>query len=263
MQEGLSLDVDFKGVMDGIKRLSRVKDVEIKEVFVDQMARCAEGLIRLFPPKNYAQGRRRIMGELKYIFVQMGPKHLDAVRDWEAIGESGPERRFETKRGAVFGVEKTLYNSAGNLERMYRHHQRYRKPNGRTTAAGTMTRDVGRWKFVNRMAVPEKAFERYLKQYPFKRVGMLKAGWVPRQSRVRNRMKKVAKWIERAGKSNGVSGEYSDRMTSLGGGYLKLSNPVRYARWHGGLVRIVLRFWEKRLREAVKLSSDKLVERKN
>jgi hypothetical protein len=87
-----------------------------------------------------------------------------------------PAVAFRTKSGAVYAVEKTLIDLRGT--RMAEHHKKYRSPKtGRVSKAGTYTRNIGRWKFIDKMAVTKASFNKYARQLK-NDVGTLKAGWV-------------------------------------------------------------------------------------
>lgn len=81
-----------------------------------------------------------------------------------------------TKAGVVYGTESHLFNPSGNHADMREHHRRYFK-NGRMTGAGGRTRDVGRWKWVDKMVVPDPAMKRYLRHL-WNQIGKAKSGWV-------------------------------------------------------------------------------------
>lgn len=85
-------------------------------------------------------------------------------------------RLFTTKTGEVFGCERQFFRPDADISAMHAHHQRYWK-NGRMTQAGGRTRDIGRWKFVDKMIVRKSAFQEYL-NYVYEKVGILAGGWI-------------------------------------------------------------------------------------
>lgn len=82
-----------------------------------------------------------------------------------------------TKSGDVYGVEKSLYRPNASFSEMREHHKKHRRKDGRVTSAGAHTRNIGRWKFANRMVVSKETFGWYIKDV-FARVFTAKSGWV-------------------------------------------------------------------------------------
>jgi hypothetical protein len=85
------------------------------------------------------------------------------------------QRLWVKKDGTPYGVENDLFRPDATLSDMRTHHKKYFK-NGRMTRAGGATRDIGRWKFVDKMVVPKETFAAYLKEQQEK-VGYLLSGW--------------------------------------------------------------------------------------
>ena len=83
---------------------------------------------------------------------------------------------FVKKNGEVYGTDQTFYKPNASVSEMKSHHQSQRGKNGRVFKRGGATRDIGRWKFVNKMVVGNKAFRRYEK-IAHKKVGILILGW--------------------------------------------------------------------------------------
>lgn len=101
-------------------------------------------------------------------------------------------RRLFTKRdGTVYGTEETMFKPFASIGEMYDHHHRYYK-NGRMSSAGGKTRDVGRWKFIDRMVVSREAFERYF-EYVCEKIGILAGGWGAAAKEFKVTMPKIAR----------------------------------------------------------------------
>ncbi len=103
-------------------------------------------------------------------------------------------RLFTKKDGAVYGTEEALFRPHASTSEMRAHHKKYFK-NGRMTQAGGRTRDIGRWKFVDKMVVSKSAMDAYLKVM-YARVGRFAA------SQLRGALDlgagaKVPDWIKR------------------------------------------------------------------
>lgn len=101
---------------------------------------------------------------------------LALLRKWYNISPTGMVRTWATKDGRVYGTESDLYRPNASMAEMESHHRRYFK-NGRMTKAGHFTRDIGRWKFIDKMVVGKTAAAAYLRRV-LQRVGWSKAGWI-------------------------------------------------------------------------------------
>jgi hypothetical protein len=92
-----------------------------------------------------------------------------------AVHGDSIQRLWTRKDGTPFGVEHDLFRPDATESDMRAHHKRYFK-NGRFTRAGGATKDIGRWKFIDKMVIPEETFAAYLKEQQAK-VGYLLSGW--------------------------------------------------------------------------------------
>jgi hypothetical protein len=107
---------------------------------------------------------------------------------------NGTRKLWVSKEGRVYGVEETFFKPNASIEEMRTHHKKYYK-NGHRTRAGTFTRDIGRWRFIDKMTVGKDSMKKYL-QWIFQRVGMSKAGWV-RAGSVFGKVTKIPAWVSR------------------------------------------------------------------
>ena len=92
---------------------------------------------------------------------------------WYATGPN--VRLFITKEGRVYGTDKSYFKpnvSQGEMRKF--HKSKFR--NGRMSAAGASTRDVGRWKFIEKWFVDKNSLDQYVDSQ-LKKVGWAKAGW--------------------------------------------------------------------------------------
>lgn len=236
----MAVDIDIKvesaKVLAGMREFARRTGQELRAVYRDQMRMSSNSLVRTFPvPTRYA-GRQAILDDLNNVFVEAPSTFL--LESWEAIGQP-PARAFKAKGGGVLGVDEAHYNPSGDAAMMAMHHQRYRlKSTGRVTKAGAFTRDIGRWKFINRQIVPPGAIRRYARGV-YKRVGMLKSGWMfPTGAGL---VTKAPSWVRSARDAVGTRAAFVDRMTPSANGFLQLTNQVPYAKRQIGLVKIELR----------------------
>ncbi|MDR1304261.1 MAG: hypothetical protein LBK76_03460 [Verrucomicrobiales bacterium] len=107
------------------------------------------------------------------IFAPMNPAMLAATVEF--YGDGNTVRLFVKKNGDVYGTDRALYRPAATLTEMAEQHVKYFR-NGRMTAAGGATRDIGRWKFIDKMVVSQKGAKKYFTQV-IARVGRAKGGW--------------------------------------------------------------------------------------
>jgi hypothetical protein len=136
----------------------------------------------------------------------------DANRAKVAVNRTGVVRLFARKDGTVYGVDRQYWRPDASLAEMREHHARFRsKRTGRVTSAGARTRDVGRWKFIDKLVVSKPSF-RALLQYLWGHVGMGKAGWVKALKATRGRKHGAPRWVTRH--TRGVaSGIYQEAGT--------------------------------------------------
>jgi hypothetical protein len=125
---------------------------------------------------------------LRGIFLILQPYQMNLE------GSANSVRLFAKKDGQVYGVERQDYRPNATISEMKEVHNRARVGSrGRPSKSGAYTRDVGRWKFIQRMAIGPKSAERYLK-YVHSHVGRMKAGWLPAYAKVGG---EVPSWIDR------------------------------------------------------------------
>lgn len=244
------IEVEAAKLMANIRAFAKDTGMTVKAVYLDQLRLASNSLIKSFPPKTANQGRSVIMEDMTSIFTEVGPGAF-LQESFDVFGENAPPKVFKTARGAVMGAEIDQFNPRGDISIMHDHHQKYRMKNGRTSKAGSYTRDVGRWKFINRMIVPAGAVKKYAKTKLFPHVGLLKAGWIlPANCPVQS---KPPAWVAKAGKSVLVGVEFEDKMTPDGNGFLRERNPIEYGSKHQGLIEIELR---KRGRDLKRMMKD-------
>ncbi len=229
----MTLDVEnISKVENGLEKFSEMFGVPIRYLAMDQLRLAVQDLVKFTPPKNEKEGKNRIGKELWAVFMEVDSP--DILAEWEAVanGQSFPARVFKLKTGAVFAVESTLIEHSG--AGMHDHHQQYRsKASGRTTSAGTRTRDIGRWRFVNKMAVTRSAMGAYRKRVQ-SRVGFLKAGWLPAVRALESATGQgitVPGFVKKVWQQRGrVS---LDSMTTRGDGFVSATNAVE---WGGPMI---------------------------
>lgn len=203
---------------------------EIRLGGVDLMTRASKGIVKtlfpITPPGSREAGEKAIRRDINRIFTGLDS---DLISQAETMGSGDNVRLFTTKDGRIFGVERALFRPGASMEAMYDHHQRYWK-NGRMTKAGSFTRNIGRWRFVDKMVVSKEALESFIR-YQSEKSGTLAAGWVPA---ARKFGVPVPSWIR--GKSGNGSAEFivgADVIT------VRIENGVSYASSMGQLQRLV------------------------
>jgi len=101
---------------------------------------------------------------------------------------SNSVRLFVKKDGSVYGCERANFKPDASNEELYDHHRRYFK-RGRMSQAGITTRDIGRWKFIDKLVIRKSAFERYL-NYVYEKIGILAGGWAGAAKKLKVRLPK-------------------------------------------------------------------------
>lgn len=123
------------------------------------------------------------------------------LRKFRAQNPGGEEERlFVRKDGTVWATEKRNYHPGASVSDMNAHHARYWN-NGRMSSAGTRTRDIGRWKFIDRMVVGPTARNRWLRSR-YQRVGFLAAGWLTAAKELK--VARIPAWIKRHSSAPGA-----------------------------------------------------------
>ena len=158
----------------------------------------------------------------------------------------GHQKLWVNKDGKVYAVEKTFFRPNASVDEMRAHHKRYFK-NGRRTRAGSFTRDVGRWRFIDKMTVGKKALNNYLK-FVFQRVGLSKAGWVKAGSTF-GKVTGIPKWVSRH--LDKVKGTASIKRKGPHSAAIKLTNKIP---WSDKVLS------EKQINEVLQLNKEKFID---
>lgn len=152
------------------------------------------------------------------IFLVLNDGLIARIQAGLDAGHGNNVRLFVTKDGRVFGCERALFRPDASIDAMFTHHQRYWK-NGRMTQAGGRSRDIGRWKFVDKMVVSESAFKAY-KAYVYDKIGILIGGWHAAAKKLKVRTPSIVK-KHPSGTAEIILGKSSY--------IVKMENPARYA----------------------------------
>ena len=115
-------------------------------------------------------GRKRRVG----IFGAIGPAMTEeGGYSWYKTGDN--VRLFVGKDGFAYGTEKTMFRPDASGSEMRAFHKK-NFVNGKASSAGSYTRNIGRWKFLDKMFVSKETLDDYIKS-TIKKVGIAKAGW--------------------------------------------------------------------------------------
>ena len=148
------------------------------------------GLVQLTPPFKGGGGNEAKARGLQAILRDIrggrdasvsGARHAgvflvlaDAIVS-KAVRNTNGVRLWATKTGEIYGAEEHFFKPHASVAEMEAHHRRYFK-NGRMSQAGGRTRDVGRWRFIDKMIVSQRAYKRYV-VYLSKKIGKLASGF--------------------------------------------------------------------------------------
>lgn len=181
-----------------------------------------ERLIRMTPPKSRAQGRRRVRIDIGRLFFGQNEKGKAQALEPGREGTEGPDnvRLWVAKDGRVFGVERQLYRPDATLEEIAKHHQKYRDKRGRVSTAGTRDREVGRWRFLDRLVVDGDRVKEYADQRQ-ELTGQAKGGWARAVATLGGR---VSSWIG----EHAYAGRLQDRLAEPDG-FLQMDNASEWA----------------------------------
>ncbi len=144
---------------------------------------------------------------------------------------TGNVRLFVKKDGTVYGTDKAHFLTGASDSTMRQIHKSAFQ-NGKISSAGSRSRDIGRWKFIDKYFVPGGTLDEYVKSQQAKS-GLAKSGWAA----CANQLKKVIpgsmtrgipKWVTRH-LSDYNLGNVEDRTGNLFSPTVVLTNKCKYA----------------------------------
>lgn len=198
--DGIKVDArKFNAALDRVAiLLKKEAPVVVKEQAKLLVERAQTGFT---PPKSKYMGVNAIKQDIfggrrigtlqksRGIFLKLGQKWIN-----EAQQNGGTVKLWANKKGEVYGVEKTDFQPNASVQQMRAVHKRFygKGKQIRVSTAGARDRHIGRWRFMDRMAVSDEAASRYL-DFMAKRVGSLKAGWNKALKMVGGRIQSMAK----------------------------------------------------------------------
>ena len=191
-----------------VRRLAEKYGLSAKDIMLDQMRLWITQLAKLTRPKKLSEGRKTIEKQLLAIFAPM--KSAKALKLYRGIAE-----QKGTFPQYLFGLDPSEFPS---------FHQSRRNSRGRTRKSST-TYAVGPKTFSDKAHVKRADFNRYKREVQ-KRVGRMKAGWIPATKLFKAKM---PSWVLRHVKA---SGDATDRMKKDGNGFLEGRNKTNYVSRH-------------------------------
>lgn len=138
---------------------------------------------------------------------------------------------FARKDGTVYGTDTGHFLPEADTADMRRIHKGEYK-NGRMSAAGGDTRDIGRWKFINRYFVQPSVLNEYVASIKAK-VGLAKSGWAACAKKIQSTTKGSAtrgipRWVTRHLGDYGL-GIVQDNADNAENPSITLTNTAKHA----------------------------------
>jgi hypothetical protein len=136
-----------------------------------------------------------------------------------------------TKGGSVYGIDRAHFLPDASTSDIASIH-RANFVNGRMSAAGGDTHNIGRWKFINKYFVPKSALEGFVAAQ-YAKVGIAKSGWAWCAKLLKNPVKGSAtrgipKWVTRHLGDYGL-GQVVDNTDDKNNPRISLTNTSKYA----------------------------------
>lgn len=256
MSEAVSISVDIGPLIAQCKNAAVFTNQDTQTLIKQQATLLVfngqnTGIVNLTPPfskgvkgaKAYEQAqiaiRRDIFGGRRRagIFNALPDTMIDQALE-TGIYSSGNVRLFTKKNGDVYGTERTLFKPEASQEDLRDHHKKFFK-NGRMTSAGSRTRDIGRWKFIDKLTIRRSTADEYLKTL-YKKIGFAAACFYVAAKKIGLKPRGVPKWIRDHESAPGVgydpgftpdSTKFAITLVSTlnYNGGLDMSSKVRYA----------------------------------
>jgi hypothetical protein len=145
--------------------------------------------------------------------------------------KTGNIRLFVKKDGTVYGTDTAHFLDGATAATLRQIHKGAFQ-NGRMSSAGSGTRNIGRWKFVDKYFVPDSTLSDYVKSQQAKS-GMAKSGWAACAKQLKkvvsgSMTRGIPKWVTRhLGDYN--FGTVEDRTGNIFSPTVVLTNTCRYA----------------------------------
>lgn len=139
-------------------------------------ARAGGGLPGSLKKVSSSKYKDPIERDLRRIFVPVRDLVALRVMRYDILPSTQGKDEWATGVSSQ-GTAFQLFAPDATMQDMAAHHKAQRsRTTGRVTKAGSWTRDIGRWKFANKMHVPQRTFRRYLRETK-KKAGIARSGW--------------------------------------------------------------------------------------
>lgn len=219
----MTLDVEgISKVGNAFAEFSELFGVPINYLAKDQLRLAVADLVKAPMPPSYAAGRAATRGDINRVFTAIDKPSI--VASWDIKGG----RAFRLESGGVFAVDNERLDESGSG--MRERHRRYRsRATGRVAKGAGKPYKVGNMLYLSKSAVRGDALKSYTEERR-KRVGMLRASWLPALVDIAaaiGKTTKVPAWVERAAARYGSASLHS--MSARGDGYVSATNSAKHA----------------------------------
>lgn len=135
------------------------------------------------------------------------------------------------KDGTIYGIDRAHFLPDASTSTLRGIHKK-NFVNGKMSAAGSATHNIGRWKFIDKYFVPQDAITEYLKSVKAK-VGLAKSGWAWCAKQLKGAVsgsptRGIPRWVTRHLGNYGF-GVVQDNADHANNPSITLTNTCRYA----------------------------------
>jgi hypothetical protein len=230
----LSVEIETTGLEDMFRFYGEVKQKTLPETLrIHARLLCVELARRTQPFGNdqkvgeKAIARDLLGGKKRYgLFAPITGFMAANAKEYS----SGNIRLFAKKDGTVYGTDKAHFMKDASTSTIRKIHKGA-FVNGSMSSAGSRTRDIGRWKFIDKYFVPENTLDEYVKSQQ-KKTGLAKSGWADCAKKLKSPLKGSAtrgipRWVTRHLKDYGF-GRVEDMADDQRNPRITLTNTCRY-----------------------------------
>jgi len=140
-------------------------------------------------------GKRSTGGTRAGLFTPLADGIIAGALESGIYEKSANVRLFVKKNGTVYGTDRAHFKGDAGLAELKGWHKSNFK-NGRMSEAGGATRDIGRWKFIDKWVISKSQAEALFAEEK-KKVGMLAAAFVQAGDEKFGKLSGVPPWVER------------------------------------------------------------------
>jgi len=231
----LSVEIETTGLEDMFRFYGEVKQKTLPETLrIHARLLCVELARRTQPFGNDQKvGEKAIARDLlggKKRYGLFAPITDFMAKNAERY-PSGNIRLFVKKDGTIYGSDNAHFRQFATAGSMRAIHKKAFQ-NGAMSSAGSSTRDIGRWKFIDKYFVPGSTLDDYVKSQQEK-TGLAKSGWADCAKKLKSPVKGSAtrgipKWVTRHLSDYGF-GRVEDMADDQKNPRITLTNTCRYA----------------------------------